>query len=154
MEEKIFAKALSNFTSAAAYGDAICHLASKGMTVSEIEKNLTYPCKRELIMEKVWEYYLANEIITLKEPIQKDYEEEVTFEKVYKGSKSSFQKVVKKVPANNRHYEKWEYGITKIKNPDTYKEEIAKLPPRIRERIEDMPLPAKPIWVDIEFISK
>ena len=154
MEEKIFAKALSNFTSATAYGDAIYHLASKGMTVSEIEKNLTYPCKREVIVEKVWEYYLANEIVLFEEPAHKDYDEEVTFEKVYNGSKASFQKVVKKVPANNRLYEKWEYGILKHSNPDKYNEEIRGLIPRIKERIEDMPLPNKIIWVDKEFISK
>ncbi len=154
MEEKIFAKALSNFTSAEAYGDAIYHLASKGMTVSEIEKNLTYPCKREVIMEKVWEYYLANEIVLFEGPAHKDYDEEVTFEKVYNGSKASFQKVVKKVPANNRFYEKWEYGILKHSNPDKYNEEIRGLSPRIKERIEDMTLPNTQIWVDHAFISK
>lgn len=55
-EHPFFKEALSSFAAGVAYVDSIRHLHDKGMSVSEIKKNLTFPVSEEKIEKAVKEY--------------------------------------------------------------------------------------------------
>lgn len=55
MDEKIFGKALQNFTSDVAYKKAVRHLYNLGYSVEEIEKHSTYPVTKKQIEETIEE---------------------------------------------------------------------------------------------------
>lgn len=66
--DNYFEESLRNFTFDIVSGDAIRHLAAKGMTVSQISENLTYPTDIDKIRNTVWNYYLDNGIVRLDKP--------------------------------------------------------------------------------------
>ena len=94
-EQKYFKQAISNFTFEAACGGAIRHLADLGYSVKQITEQLSYPVSYEKVQKAVWEYFLENGILLLKEPGKEKIQEKADYVKEYnKYGKASFRRVV------------------------------------------------------------
>lgn len=107
-----FKTALNDFTSNIAYGDAIRHLAKKGMTVTQIKKNLTYPASIEQIRDIVWKYYISSGIIRLEKP--ENNNSNITKTKYVidrdKYGRSSYRKVEEIIPTAPTEYVPCDFG--------------------------------------------
>lgn len=69
MADKVFENALRNFTMDAAAGDAIRHLADKGMTPVEVREHLTFPAPMDYITGVMWDHFVkTRRIITQYDP--------------------------------------------------------------------------------------
>ena len=92
-----FQKALQNFTMDAASLAAVRHLADLGMTVKEIEAELSYPTPYELVQKTVWERLMENGTILRSAPEGIREEEKTTFVREYNAyGKASFRRIVTK----------------------------------------------------------
>lgn len=56
MSNSYFQEALSSMAAGVAYTDAVKHLYKQGLSVSEIQKNLTYPVSIETIEKVIVDY--------------------------------------------------------------------------------------------------
>ena len=97
-KQSYFQKALHNFTQDAASLDAVRHLADLGMTVKEIEAELSYPTPHELVQKTVWERLTENGTILRHAPSGRETVEKTEFVREYNAyGKASFRRVVKQV---------------------------------------------------------
>lgn len=94
-EQEYFKNALVNFTHEVASGDAICHLADLGYTVTQMKEQLAFPTSYERIQKTVWEHFCNTEVLLLAEPGSGKQQEKFTYVKDYdKYGKASFRRVI------------------------------------------------------------
>lgn len=155
---KIFNKALDNFTFEMAGRGAIRHLFDLGMSVSEIHDELLYPIPEEKIREEIWAYLLETNVILLEEPGEAHKNIQYEFVKeTNEYGRVSFRRVEKKategVSADSSHhdpgtddYVKAEFGKMQYKAPEDFERKLMELDSSDRDYITDIPWPLKPVW--------
>ncbi|MBR3470062.1 MAG: hypothetical protein IKH28_10275 [Lachnospiraceae bacterium] len=114
MAEQFFQKALSRFAIEFAAGNAIRALADKGLTVSEIHDELTYPVPQKTIGEMVWAHYLDTCVIFLEDPGTTGEKVVASYEQVQDAyGKISFRQIKKTIPVTGEYvpcdFGKWLY---------------------------------------------
>ncbi len=144
--ENYFKKALQDFTFSAACGDAICHLADKGMTVNEIAKNLTYPASKEMIGKCVWEHFVQTGRISLEDPKEAapvSYE----FVKEYTSTgRATFRRVEKKSSVVEREYYLCDFGKRRYQDAEAFEEMLELLEPGDQDYVRGLPWSIKPVY--------
>lgn len=145
-----FNQAINNFTMDFASGGAIRHLAKLGYTVKEIADKLTYPAPISVIKETVWKYYLNEGIIRLEwKPLQKDgqFIENVEFVKDTDNyGRTSFRRVVTKIPADNIQYIACDFGKELYIDENAFMRRLSPLNEKDREYILGLPWPLSTVY--------
>ena len=143
-----FKSALSDFASDVASGDAIRHLADKGMTVREISENLTYPTAEDKIRDTVWKHYLNNGTIRLQKPddetagaVRVDYVLEYD---AY--GRSSYRRVEEQISDKVPEYVACDFGRRLYKDRDGFVGELEGLNRNDRDYILDLPWPLETVY--------
>lgn len=146
MAKEIFQQTLANFTHDVASGDAIRHLADRGLTVLEIKEKLDFPTPIERIQKTVWEHYLNSGVVCLEEPTKEPHMR-VHYEKV-QGSygKTSFRRVEEVSEEAPKEYIKVEFGKEKNKDKHAFQRKLENLEPKDREYVESLPWPLQTVY--------
>ena len=93
-----FKTQLSGFIKDFASGDAVRHMADKGLSVKEIHDRLDFPLSMEEIGDIVWKRYIEKGVVCLNDPSETAENETYSFEKVQNAyGMVSFKKVKKQV---------------------------------------------------------
>ena len=94
-QQEFFKKALSDFTYDAASGGAIRHLADLGLTVKQIEQQLSFPTPYPRIQRTVWEHLLSTGVLQKEIPTGCPAAEQVRYVREYDSyGKPSFRRIV------------------------------------------------------------
>lgn len=94
-QQEFFRKALSDFTYDAASGGAIRHLADLGLTVKQIQQQLSFPTPYVRIQHTVWEHLLSTGVLRKEIPTGCAASEQVRYVREYDSyGKPSFRRVV------------------------------------------------------------
>ena len=143
-----FKSALNDFATDVAAGDAIRHLADKGMTIEEISENLTYPASVDNIRSVVWKHYQNNGTIRLDKPennrakpVKVDY---VLEHDIY--GHSSYRRVEEKTTENTLEYVACDFGRRLYNDREKFLRELDKLDKRDRDYILDLPWPIETVY--------
>lgn len=146
-EESIFNKALHNFINDFASGDAIRHLAAKGLTVSDITKRLDYPTPKKKVAEIVWQHYLDSGKISLDKP--SDSGEYIRYTYVTDHGRygtTSLRRVSEVVKTDPKEYIACDYGIKLYQNRDLFISRLSGLSSKDQEYILDLPWPPQIVY--------
>ncbi len=142
---KEFNEALGNFITDFAGGGAVRHLASQGLTVSEITEQLDYPLPKAKVAKLVWQYYLDEGIVCLEEP--KDYVEKVSFVKEQDAyGKISMRKVVDKIDRADAKYVLVDFGKRMYQDRETFIKSLDGLSEKDRDYVLDLPWPLQDVY--------
>ena len=145
MSDKIFKKALADFTIDFASGDAIRALADKGYSVSEIYKRLDFPTPVEKIRDTVWKHFIDTGVILLDAP-SAESQKRVTYEKVQDSfGRTSFKQVVVE-DTETREYVELDFGKRIYQNKNAFEKSLEALSPEDRKYILDLPWPLTNVW--------
>ena len=145
MSDKIFKKALADFTLDFASGDAIRALADKGYSVSEIHKRLDFPTPVERIRDTVWKHFLDTGVILLEKP-SAESQKRVTYEKVQDSlGRTSFKQVVTE-DTELKEYVEIDFGKKLYKDKNAFEKSLEVLSPEDRQYILDLPWPLTNVW--------
>ena len=145
MSDKIFKKALADFTLDFASGDAIRALADKGYSVSEIHKRLDFPTPVERIRGTVWKHFIDTGVILLDAP-SAESQKRVTYEKVQDSlGRISFKQVVTE-DTELKEYVEIDFGKRIYQNKDAFEKSLEVLSPEDRQYILDLPWPLTNVW--------
>lgn len=145
MSDKIFKKALADFTLDFASGDAIRTLADKGYSVSEIHKRLDFPTPVERIRDTVWKHFIDTGVILLDAP-SAESKKRVTYEKVQDSlGRTSFKQVVTE-DTELKEYVEIDFGKRIYQNKDAFEKSLEVLSPEDRQYILDLPWPLTNVW--------
>ena len=145
MSDKIFKKALADFTLDFASGDAIRALADKGYSVSEIHKRLDFPTPVERIRDTVWKHFIDTGVILLDAP-SAESKKRVTYEKVQDSlGRTSFKQVVTE-DTELKEYVEIDFGKRIYQNKDAFEKSLEVLSPEDRQYILDLPWPLTNVW--------
>lgn len=147
MADKYFEKALNNFISDFAEGDAIRKFADKGYSVARIKEMLTYPLPEQKISEIVWEHYLDTGIVRLDKPKKQDIIKKVSYIREYDDyGRSSFRQVVEETMPDEREYIECDFGKRKYQNQKEYEEWLSSMDSKDREYIIGLPWPVDSVY--------
>lgn len=142
MKNKYFNQALSHFVHDVASGGAIRHLADSGYTVEQIAEKLSYPITKEQIGKTVWNHYMENGIILLKEPSGEPVLEKITYIKEYgKYGRVHFRQVKEQVENPVKKYLPCDFGKMKYQDEKGFMEKLEGLWARDKEYITGLPWP-------------
>ena len=145
MSDKIFKKALADFTLDFASGDAIRALAEKGYSVSEIHKRLDFPTPVEKIRDTVWKHFIDTGVILLEAP-SAEPQKHVTYEKVQDSlGRTSFKQVVTE-DTELKEYVEIDFGKRIYQNKNAFEKSLEALSPEDRQYILDLPWPLTNVW--------
>ena len=145
MSDKIFKKALADFTLDFASGDAIRALADKGYSVSEIHKRLDFPTPVERIRDTVWKHFIDTGVILLDAP-SAESKKRVTYEKVQDSlGRTSFKQVVTE-DTELKEYVEIDFGKRIYQNKDAFEKFLEVLSSEDRQYILDLPWPLTNVW--------
>ena len=145
MSDKIFKKALADFTIDFASGDAIRALADKGYSVSEIHKRLDFPTPVEKIRDTVWKHFIDTGVILLDAP-SAESKKRVTYEKVQDSlGRTSFKQVVTE-DTELKEYVEIDFGKRIYQNKDAFEKSLEVLSPEDRQYILDLPWSLTNVW--------
>ena len=146
MEENTFQQAVRNFAHDLASGDAVRHLADRGLTVTEITAQLAFPTKKELVTEMVWKHYLNTGWIRLEEPTGGTVRKVsyVTEEGIF--GKTSLRQVVEEIPAPAEGYVRCSFGRELYRDREAFLKRLERLSASDREYILDLPWPLTDVW--------
>ena len=145
MSDKIFKKALADFTIDFASGDAIRALADKGYSVSEIHKRLDFPTPVEKIRDTVWKHFIDTGVILLDAP-SAESKKRVTYEKVQDSlGRTSFKQVVTE-DTELKEYVEIDFGKRIYQNKDAFEKSLEVLSSEDRQYILDLPWPLTNVW--------
>ena len=156
MPDKYFEKALNNFISDFAEGDAIRKFADRGYSVREIMENLSFPLPKEKVAEIVWKHYVDTGVICLDKPEGNIAKRKVSYVREYdKYGRSSFRQVVEETQGDSREYVECDFGLRKYQKPDEYNKWLNSLDTKDRDYIEGLPWPVGKVYhVNDERISR
>ena len=146
-EGKEFQRALSDFMYDFASGDAIRHLADRGVTVSEIAAKLSFPTPKDRIADVVWKHYLDKGIILQEKP-----ESGQTLKRVHyvteQGAygKVSMRQVVEETPMPDTQYLPCDFGKRLWRDRQEFLNVIKVLPERDQQYILELPWPLRTVW--------
>lgn len=146
-EESIFNKALHNFINDFASGDAIRHLADKGLTVSDITKRLDYPTPKKKVAQIVWQHFLDSGTISLDKP--SDSGEHIRYTYVTDHGKygtTSLRRVSEVVKSAPKEYIACDYGIKLYQNRELFISHLTGLSVKDQEYILDLPWPPQIVY--------
>ena len=145
MSDKIFKKALADFTIDFASGDAIRALADKGYSVSEIHKRLDFPTPVEKIRDTVWKHFIDTGVILLDAP-SAESQKRITYEKVQDSlGRTSFKQVITE-DNEAREYVEIDFGKRIYQNKNAFEKSLEALPNEDRQYILDLPWPLQKVW--------
>lgn len=144
---KYFSKALNNFISDVASGDAIRHLADKGFTVPEIVSHLSFPTPEEKVRSVVWKHYIETGVIRLTEPDNEPLTK-ITYVKEYNQyGKSSFRKVTETIDNDEKlQYVACDFGKAIYKDKEAFINSLDDLDKRDIEYVLSLPWPLETVW--------
>ena len=141
-----FDKALNDFVSDVAYGDAIRRLADLGMTVKEIKLAIDYPVSEERIGQYVWKHFIDNGVIMLEKPDDKEFVRYEYVKDTNSLGKVSFRRVPVCSKVDNREYILLEFGKMLYKNPKEFEFKLQGLESKDRQYVEGLPWPLQPVY--------
>ena len=147
MDNSVFNQALHNFINDFASGDAIRHLADKGMSVERIRQQLDFPTPKSVISDIVWQHYINTGVICLEKPptdgtITKY--EYVTDRNSY--GRTTTRRVAHTIEVPDRRYVECDFGKRLYKDREGF---IAKLQGLAQDDIDyvcDLPWPLETIY--------
>jgi len=146
MSQNYFNEALKSFAMDAACGDAIRHLADKGMTVEEICAGLTFPAPVDTVKSYVWKHYVNKGIIRLTDPANKSHKEVTYVQDRDKYGRCSFRRVEMDNPSENHEYIFCDFGKAIYKDRKGFEESLTFLDKNDRDYILGLPWPVEPVW--------
>jgi len=146
MEENTFQQAVRNFAHDLASGDAVRHLADRGMTVTEITAHLSFPTKKELVTEMVWKHYLNTGRIRLEEPVGGTVRKVSYVKEEGSLGKTSLRQVVEEIPAPEEGYVRCTFGRELYRDRGAFLKRLERLSASDREYILDLPWPLADVW--------
>lgn len=147
MNNKMFNKALSNFTYDVASGDAIRHLVDNDYTVRQISEMLDYPTPYNRIQQIVWDYMVQKGDILLENPVDKKQESYEYVREYDEFGHASFRRVKKQCDEKDiSDYIVCDFGKLKYQNENAFNDALAKLDSLDKEYIEGIPWPLQTVW--------
>ena len=146
MAEQFFQKALSRFAIEFAAGNAIRALADKGLTVSEIHDELTYPVPQKTIGEMVWAHYLDTCVIFLEDPGTTGEKVVASYEQVQDAyGKISFRQIKHTIPLTGE-YVPCDFGKQLYQNRKKFMAQLQTLDPKDRDYVLGLPWPLRIVY--------
>ena len=144
--EKLFDKALADFVNDMASGDAIRHMADRGMTVCEIAEHLSFPTEKSRIAKTVWKHYIDTGKIRLTPP-ESGRGRKVSYVKEEGPyGRVSFRQVVEELPAQEAEYIRCDFGKQLYKDEGGFRKKLQILSETDRDYILDLPWPLTDVW--------
>ena len=145
-EQDAFRSALSNFMNDFASGDAIRHLADRGLTVSEIMNRLSFPTKKELVAETVWKHYLDTGVICTEMPDGRARRKVTYIQEQGEFGRTTLRQVTEEVPAPKGEYVECDFGHEMYRDREAFLHKMDRLLPEDRDYILDLPWPLQRVW--------
>ena len=151
MSQDYFNEALKNFAADFSYGDAVRHLADKGMNVCEIMENLTFPAPKQAVRQIVWKHYLDKGIILLKEPDENATQiKSVSYvQERDRYGRTSFRRVeseIETAKGPKRKYVPCDFGKEMYKDEAAFRAKLDGLNKSDRDYILELPWPLERVW--------
>lgn len=143
---KEFEKALADFVNDMASGDAIRHLADRGMTVSEIAEHLSFPTEKSRIAKVVWKHYIDTGKIRLTPPEDGGGRRVSYIKEEGPYGRVSFRQVTEELPAQEGEYIRCDFGKQRYKDEEGFREKLRSLSEADRDYILDLPWPLTDVW--------
>lgn len=145
--DNIFKNALHNFINDFASGDAVRHLANKGLTVDEIYHRLDYPTPKKTIADILWKHYIDTGKICLSGPPENG---EFTRYKYVKDvspyGRTTSRRVSETVKTSSREYVPCDFGKRLYQRDPAFLDLLDKLDASDKNYILDLPWPLETVY--------